>query len=49
MISNLSGCEYIDAHLISTKSKEYKRPEDVYIKCLDLMEEVKTEIFNELF
>ena len=49
MISDLSGCEYIDAHLISTKSEEYNRPEDVFIECLDLREEVKTEIFNELF
>jgi hypothetical protein len=49
MINALSGCEYIDAHLISTKSEEYERPEDVYIECMDLREEVKTEIFNELF
>lgn len=49
MISDLSGCEYIDAHLISTKSEEYNRPEDVFIECLDLREEVKIEIFNELF
>lgn len=49
MISDLSGCRYIDAHLISTQSDEYNRPKDIYIECLDLRNEVKTEIFNELF
>lgn len=49
MIEDLSKCKYIDAHLISTKSEEYERQEDVYIECLDLRQEVKTEIFNELF
>ena len=49
MINALSGSEYVDAHLISTKSEEYERPEDVYIECMDLREEVKTEIFGDLF
>lgn len=49
MIEKLSKCKFIDAHLISTKSEEYERPEDVYIKCLDLKDKIKTEIFQELF
>ena len=49
MIWELSGCEYVDAHLISTKSEEYDRDEDVYIECMDLWDEIKVEVFNELF